>query len=639
MSFQICSCCGWSKVTTYQGLRTHQGKKGCTPKGTSVPQSQQFTYLPKIALLSTPIHLEDPFVNILKTSMKSESETFSWMNKWEESSQRDNIPVLSPSFLEREALVSPNFITQMNSAPAQVTMPPAFKPPLQIEPRALEMEPNLDRNGKSLGSTFGAQLADVTPLSPTLTSQMSHPTTQTSVNHPSKSLSQTQQHALQQDANVDKNHEASGFIFGTQQTGVMPQPQLFNVKMNPPTKQPKSSFETPPPFRESFQTSSEKARRTLDFSTVSVKEDLQQLPSTLGLETVMQEKEREAKRVLQAWQDKMRADLKQKMYVKEQKMAEVITSVKLCQDRLEAEWMEINNVFSEVIKVVEDARQKALDPVEIRRQQVKRESSDLLLELQKQIDSLKDSLDELDELDLQNPVLPNTNESTSWGVVKVETSFSFGSLKATTSTMMKEIQKKLENLSSLGGNCYCLATVDVKLDSSTAHQCLILSEDKKKVRDGGMKPNLSNAPERFDTFGSVLGMNVITSGKSYWEVEVSNKTGWDLGVARRKANRKGILSVNSDNGFWVTVHYENTKYAALTVPPTSLPLEQKPQKVGVFVDYEGGLVSFYDVTNRSHIYSFTECSFRDQIVPYFSPHLTVKNENAAPLVISAVRKH
>uniref|UniRef100_A0A8C6KDP2 B30.2/SPRY domain-containing protein n=1 Tax=Nothobranchius furzeri TaxID=105023 RepID=A0A8C6KDP2_NOTFU len=194
-------------------------------------------------------------------------------------------------------------------------------------------------------------------------------------------------------------------------------------------------------------------------------------------------------------------------------------------------------------------------------------------------------------------------------------------------------------ISLVSGNCYCLATVDVKLDSSTAHQCLILSEDKKKVRDGGMKPNLSNAPERFDTFGSVLGMNVITSGKSYWEVEVSNKTGWDLGVARRKANRKGILSVNSDNGFWVTVHYENTKYAALTVPPTSLPLEQKPQKVGVFVDYEGGLVSFYDVTNRSHIYSFTECSFRDQIVPYFSPHLTVKNENAAPLVISAVRKH
>lgn len=36
------------------------------------------------------------------------------------------------------------------------------------------------------------------------------------------------------------------------------------------------------------------------------------------------------------------------------------------QDGLDAEWMEINNVFSEVIRAVEDARQKALEPVEKR---------------------------------------------------------------------------------------------------------------------------------------------------------------------------------------------------------------------------------------------------------------------------------
>lgn len=180
--------------------------------------------------------------------------------------------------------------------------------------------------------------------------------------------------------------------------------------------------------------------------------------------------------------------------------------------------------------------------------------------------------------------------------------------------------------------------MDVKLDPTTAHQCLVLSPDGKKVSDGGQNPKVPDAPESFDMFGSILGLNMLTSGKSYWEVEVSNKTGWDLGVARRNANRKGNLSLTPDNGYWVTVHYEDKKYAALTTPPVSLSLTVKPQKVGVFVDHEEGLVSFYDVTARSHIYSFTECSFGDEIRPYFSPHLQQNGKNLAPLIISAVKK-
>uniref|UniRef100_A0A3B3UXV7 B30.2/SPRY domain-containing protein n=1 Tax=Poecilia latipinna TaxID=48699 RepID=A0A3B3UXV7_9TELE len=142
--------------------------------------------------------------------------------------------------------------------------------------------------------------------------------------------------------------------------------------------------------------------------------------------------------------------------------------------------------------------------------------------------------------------------------------------------------------------------VDVKLDSATAHHCLVLSNDGKRVRDGGEKPKAPDDPERFDTFGSVLGINRLNRGRAYWEVEVKNKSGWDLGVARRSANRKGVLKVNTDNGYWVAVHFKDRKYAALTVPPTSLPLSEKPQKVGVFVDYEEGVVSFYDVMNKSY---------------------------------------
>ncbi|TNN25516.1 Pyrin [Liparis tanakae] len=67
-----------------------------------------------------------------------------------------------------------------------------------------------------------------------------------------------------------------------------------------------------------------------------------------------------------------------------------------------------------------------------------------------------------------------------------------------------------------------------------------------------------------------------------------------------------------------------------------LSLRSRPQKVGVFVDYEEGLVSFYDVKAAALIYSFTGCSFKKKLLPYFYPGLYHGGINSAPLVITPV---
>ncbi|XP_017165393.1 E3 ubiquitin/ISG15 ligase TRIM25-like [Poecilia reticulata] len=46
---------------------------------------------------------------------------------------------------------------------------------------------------------------------------------------------------------------------------------------------------------------------------------------------------------------------------------------------------------------------------------------------------------------------------------------------------------------------------------------------------------------------------------------------------------------------------------------------QERQKVGVFVDYDQGLVSFYDVDAAALIFSFTGCCFKEKLYPLFSP--------------------
>ncbi|XP_019217531.1 E3 ubiquitin-protein ligase TRIM41-like [Oreochromis niloticus] len=48
-------------------------------------------------------------------------------------------------------------------------------------------------------------------------------------------------------------------------------------------------------------------------------------------------------------------------------------------------------------------------------------------------------------------------------------------------------------------------------------------------------------------------------------------------------------------------------------------LRSKPEKVGVYVHYDEGLVCFYDVSTAALIYSFSDCSFTEKLYLFFSP--------------------
>ncbi|XP_030286369.1 E3 ubiquitin-protein ligase TRIM39-like [Sparus aurata] len=348
-----------------------------------------------------------------------------------------------------------------------------------------------------------------------------------------------------------------------------------------------------------------------------------------------------------AWSNKKaklentKTELQEKVKKRKKQMDEINASLKSCKEQIDDEWWEIEAVFAAVVYIVERAQETALKPLRERRQAVEKEANDLIKELQAEISKLEKTISELDKISvLEDPIhflqsYPNLQEIDNfkdWTEVKFDTSF--GTMRRTTNALLERIQQKLEKLTFIELQRVPKFTVDVKLDPTTAHSYLVLSPDGKKVKDGDQDQNVPAAPGRFEKFGSVLELNMLTSGKSYWEVEVSNKTGWDLGVARDNANRKGPLSLNPDDGYWVIVHYEDQKYAALTAPPVRLSLKAKPKKVGVFVDYDEGLVSFYDVTAQSHIYSFTECSFNAKLFPYFSLHRK-QDKNTHPLIISA----
>ncbi|XP_048034542.1 E3 ubiquitin-protein ligase TRIM39-like isoform X2 [Megalobrama amblycephala] len=236
-----------------------------------------------------------------------------------------------------------------------------------------------------------------------------------------------------------------------------------------------------------------------------------------------------------------------------------------------------------------------------------------------------------DHLHLIQMYLNTLSHTKDWTEISSVSDVDVNSLKRVLTELKKLLNEKLTGLKFVQK-----FAVDVTLDPDTAHPRLILSDDGKQVSDGGINQDVPENPKRFDAWFCVLAKQGFSSGRFYYEVQVKGKTQWELGVARESINRKGSITLGPGNGYWTVTQWTENNYAARDSPFVSLSLRVKPEKVGVFVDYEEGLVSFYDVDSRSHIYSFTGQTFTDKLYPYFSPYLIDKGKNSKPLIITPV---
>ncbi|XP_023969410.2 zinc finger protein RFP-like [Chrysemys picta bellii] len=145
--------------------------------------------------------------------------------------------------------------------------------------------------------------------------------------------------------------------------------------------------------------------------------------------------------------------------------------------------------------------------------------------------------------------------------------------------------------------------VNVTLDPDTAHPQLVLSEDGKSVRWGDTQQDLPDNPERFDTDRCVLVCEGFTLGRHCWEVEVGNRGGWALGVARESVGRKGRISRSPEGGIWAVERWW-CQFQALTSPVTPLPLSQAPSRIRVCLDCDRGQVTFIDAGDEALIFTF-----------------------------------
>ncbi|KAM5294715.1 butyrophilin subfamily 3 member A3-like isoform 3-T3 [Glossophaga mutica] len=158
---------------------------------------------------------------------------------------------------------------------------------------------------------------------------------------------------------------------------------------------------------------------------------------------------------------------------------------------------------------------------------------------------------------------------------------------------------------------------DVILDADTAHPALRVSEDQRSLQRADAWQNLPENPKGFDWAFCVLGCESFPSGRHFWEVEVGDRAQWCVGVCRETVRKKGNVKMAPKNGFWTVGLNPGNHYLALTDPQTTLTIVSPPKRVGVFLDYELGKVSFYNALSGTHLFTFPRTSFSGPLRPVF----------------------
>ncbi|KAM4565262.1 E3 ubiquitin-protein ligase TRIM39-like isoform 1-T1 [Fundulus diaphanus] len=340
------------------------------------------------------------------------------------------------------------------------------------------------------------------------------------------------------------------------------------------------------------------------------------------------------------------AEFQQTIQERQKKIEEIKNCLKLSTLSAEKEKKASDSLFTSLIHSMKERQAEANAEIEEKQRAEEKRAEELIDELQLEIIELQRRNAELKELEDTDDHLhllqrlpsvvspPPTNRQ--WAETRIYPELCVGTVRRTLSRLAHTLKKDLDSLKEEEIRRMQKYAVDVVLDPDTAHPNIVLSSDGKQASRGEVQHVVPDNPQRFDPVICVVGKKGFLTGRIYFQVAVGNKTFWDLGVVRESINRKGMITSTPDNGYWTVRLRNGNEYRALDSPSKLLHLQQKPKTVGVFMDYEEGTVSFFDVDARSHIHTFTGCLFSERIFPFFSPGVLDDGKNTEPLVITAV---
>ncbi|XP_077117429.1 E3 ubiquitin-protein ligase TRIM39-like [Ranitomeya variabilis] len=161
-------------------------------------------------------------------------------------------------------------------------------------------------------------------------------------------------------------------------------------------------------------------------------------------------------------------------------------------------------------------------------------------------------------------------------------------------------------ISAIRSGIYVEDSADILLDVTTAGNNVLISDDLKTATWTGENQKRPETAERFLGY-QVMSRRGFTSGRHYWDVEISRLGRWSVGMCYPSIDRRRRQSLIGFNNKSCSLWRYNDQYSVRhDSKMIRLPDNISSDRVRIYLDYEAGQLSFYELCDPiRHLHTFT----------------------------------
>ncbi|XP_056406342.1 tripartite motif-containing protein 60-like [Hyla sarda] len=273
----------------------------------------------------------------------------------------------------------------------------------------------------------------------------------------------------------------------------------------------------------------------------------------------------------------------------------------------------VRSIFEEVKKTLKALKKQMMNEIRVSEEKALLCISDLIHHLKAEMDELCSKKFHMSELAIKTDPLTVLQHSTDNLISETMKVLSNGCHGNVDDEMDLDEDRLLEILktglsdivTSIKGRITLVTADNLLLDVNMAANNVHISRDLKTICWTVEHQDYPESSERFQTCQTLSTQNFI-KGQHCWEVETSETGNWIIGAAYPSIKRDKRLSyVGNNDKSWGLKRHNNIyvlKHNQVKIPLSGV----RCQKFRIFLDYEAGQLSFYELQDPEvHLHTFS----------------------------------